>query len=201
MGWSWGFGYFLAGLWWLGAAFLVEADAFAWPMPLGVVGLPAALALFPAWASGSRACSGRRSPAHPRPRRRARGVASGCAATASPASPGTRLGMALGAEHLADAVGVVVGLYGLTLLAVAICAAPGDARGPATPAAALGALRLGRSRALGAPGRLRRSGASRRGRRRVVAGVRLRIMQPNLPQDAKFNAGQPRRNHATATWG
>ena len=29
LGWAWGFGYFTAGLWWLGAAFLVEADQFA----------------------------------------------------------------------------------------------------------------------------------------------------------------------------
>src|SRR4051812_19310372 len=48
VGWWWGFGYFLAGLWWLGAAFLVEADEFAWALPLGVVGLPAVLAFFPA---------------------------------------------------------------------------------------------------------------------------------------------------------
>src|SRR5580692_1910439 len=48
VGWWWGFGYFLAGLWWLGAAFLVEADRFAWALPLGVIALPAALAVFPA---------------------------------------------------------------------------------------------------------------------------------------------------------
>ena len=30
VGWWWGFGFFIAGLWWLGAAFLVEADKFAW---------------------------------------------------------------------------------------------------------------------------------------------------------------------------
>lgn len=42
-----GFGYFCAGLWWLGVAFLVEPDQFAWALPLGVVGLPAVLALFP----------------------------------------------------------------------------------------------------------------------------------------------------------
>ena len=70
-GWWWGFGYFLAGLWWLGAAFLVEADEFAWALPLGVVGLPAALAIFPGlgfmlarlmWAPGRRAdfCACRR---------------------------------------------------------------------------------------------------------------------------------------------
>ena len=47
-GWWWGFGYFAAGLWWLGSAFLVEPDKFAWALPLGVLGLPAVLAFFPA---------------------------------------------------------------------------------------------------------------------------------------------------------
>ena len=47
-GWWWGFGYHLAGLWWLGSAFLVDADQFLWALPLGVVGLPIFLALFPA---------------------------------------------------------------------------------------------------------------------------------------------------------
>ena len=47
-GWWMGFGYFLAGLWWVGSALLVEADKFAWALPLAVVALPAALAVFPA---------------------------------------------------------------------------------------------------------------------------------------------------------
>ncbi|MGZ9117204.1 MAG: apolipoprotein N-acyltransferase, partial [Methylocystis sp.] len=47
-GWWLGFGYFVAGLWWMGAAMLVEADQFAWALPLAVFGLPAVLALFPA---------------------------------------------------------------------------------------------------------------------------------------------------------
>src|SRR6185312_2268128 len=33
-GWWMGFGYFLAGLWWVGSALLVEADKFAWALPL-----------------------------------------------------------------------------------------------------------------------------------------------------------------------
>ena len=49
-GWWWGFGYHVAGLWWMGAAFLVEADKFAWAMPLGVLAVPAGLALFTALA-------------------------------------------------------------------------------------------------------------------------------------------------------
>lgn len=46
IGWVFGFGYFVAGLWWLGNALLVEADEFAWALPLAVLGLPAYLALF-----------------------------------------------------------------------------------------------------------------------------------------------------------
>lgn len=46
VGWFFGFGYFVAGLWWLGHALLLEADEFAWALPLAVVGLPAVLAIF-----------------------------------------------------------------------------------------------------------------------------------------------------------
>jgi apolipoprotein N-acyltransferase len=45
-GWLFGMGYFTAGLWWLGNALLLEADQFAWALPLAILGLPAVLALF-----------------------------------------------------------------------------------------------------------------------------------------------------------
>jgi apolipoprotein N-acyltransferase len=45
-GWLFGFGYFVAGLWWLGHALLIDADEFAWALPLAVLGLPAFLAIF-----------------------------------------------------------------------------------------------------------------------------------------------------------
>jgi len=45
-GWWFGFGYFLAGLWWIGGAMLVEADSFAWALPFAVVGIPLILAFF-----------------------------------------------------------------------------------------------------------------------------------------------------------
>ena len=45
-GWWFGFGFFLAGLWWVGNAFLVEADQFAWMLPFAIVALPAGLAVF-----------------------------------------------------------------------------------------------------------------------------------------------------------
>ena len=53
-GWWWGFGYFVAGLWWLGAAFLVDGVKFAWALPFGVLGLPAGLRVF----SGDGICLG-----------------------------------------------------------------------------------------------------------------------------------------------
>lgn len=55
LGWCFGFGFFLAGLWWIGAAVLVEADQFAWALPFAVAGFPAGLALFWALASGMSA--------------------------------------------------------------------------------------------------------------------------------------------------
>ena len=45
-GWAFGFGYFVAGLWWIGQAFLVEAEEFAFLLPVAVAGLPAVLAIF-----------------------------------------------------------------------------------------------------------------------------------------------------------
>ena len=45
-GWLFGFGYFVAGLWWLGAAMLVDASLFAVFIPFAVLVLPAILAVY-----------------------------------------------------------------------------------------------------------------------------------------------------------
>lgn len=46
VGWLFGFGYFVAGLWWLGSAILVDAGEFWWALPLAILALPAALAVY-----------------------------------------------------------------------------------------------------------------------------------------------------------
>ncbi len=51
VGWWFGFGYFLAGLYWVGYAFLVDAQTFGWLLPFAVIGLPAGLALFTAFGA------------------------------------------------------------------------------------------------------------------------------------------------------
>ncbi|MDQ6435575.1 apolipoprotein N-acyltransferase [Mesorhizobium sp. LHD-90] len=51
VGWWFGFGYFLAGLWWIGGALLVEAENFAWALPFAVLGVPLMLAFFYGFAT------------------------------------------------------------------------------------------------------------------------------------------------------
>lgn len=46
IGWWFGFGYFLFGLYWVGNAFLVDAEKFAFLLPVAVTLMPAGLALF-----------------------------------------------------------------------------------------------------------------------------------------------------------
>jgi len=51
-GWSFGFGYFTAGLWWLADAMTVDLSQFGWAIPFAVFGLPAFLALYYGLAAG-----------------------------------------------------------------------------------------------------------------------------------------------------
>ncbi|MEO1493207.1 MAG: apolipoprotein N-acyltransferase [Pseudomonadota bacterium] len=52
-GWAAGAGYFVTGLHWIGHAFLVDAERFAFLLPLGVIAMPSALAIFWALAFGA----------------------------------------------------------------------------------------------------------------------------------------------------
>ena len=46
LGWMFGFGFFLAGLYWIAAALFVDIDRFWWLVPFAAAGLPAALAVY-----------------------------------------------------------------------------------------------------------------------------------------------------------
>ncbi|QLP98642.1 MAG: apolipoprotein N-acyltransferase [Rhodoblastus sp.] len=184
-GWFWGFGYFVAGLWWIGEAFLIEPDKFAWLLPLGVLGLPAGLALFPAlgfalaralWSpSGARALA----------------LAAGLTAAewlrghALTGFPWNVPGMAFGGHLVLAQASSALGLWGLTLVATAICAAPATLADPGRRALWRAPIvwALAGFLALLGYGALRLSAEPPK----PTPGVRLRIMQPDLPQDAKFN--------------
>ncbi|MCI0599339.1 MAG: apolipoprotein N-acyltransferase [Beijerinckiaceae bacterium] len=187
-GWFWGFGYFVASLWWLGAAFLVDAGEFAWALPLGVAGLPAVLALFPGF--GFLVARLLWSPGWGRIFALTAGLslAEWLRGHLFTGFPWNVFGMALGGNLLTAQLASVIGLYGLTAAAIPIFAAPavlGDKR------AAKGAARrfpLPVMAALLAVAAICAFGAIRLSEPvpKPVEGVRLRIMQPNLAQDEKF---------------
>lgn len=184
-GWWWGFGFFVAGLWWLGAAFLVEADKFAWALPLGVVALPAFLAVFPAFAFGAARLFWPKGAGRILVLAALLGTSEWLRGHVLTGFPWNVYGMMLTGEVHLEQVASLFGLYGLTLFAVAIGAAPatlgtGMGRSGRWAPTCLAVASLAAFFAYGfwrvpsAPSPL-------------VAGVKLRLMQPNLPQDAKFN--------------
>ncbi len=191
VGWWWGFGYFIAGLWWLGAAFLVQPDEFAWALPLGVVGLPAGLAFFPALGFALARLFWSPGPSRILVLAAALGFTEWLRGHVLTGFPWNAYGMALGDHLLLAQFAAIGGLYGLTVLAIAIFAAPAliadrkslpgrpwRERIPAGLVAAAIVLA-----GLSVYGGLRLAG----GHPGVLAAVKVRIMQPNLAQDAKFS--------------
>ncbi len=185
-GWCFGFGYFVAGIYWVGYAFLVDAKTFGWLLPVAVAGLPAYLALFTGlglaaariiWVRGAE-----------------RVLALAAMLTATEwlrghllsGFPWNTFGYAL-TEPLALAQSVsLTGIWGLTFLCIAICASPAvladdaaDTPNPRRPVL-FGLLILAGLASYGAA-RLWQNPTV------MVSGVKLRIMQPNLQQDEKFN--------------
>jgi apolipoprotein N-acyltransferase len=185
-GFWFGLGYFVPGLYWTGYAFFVDAPTFAWLTPFAVLGLPAYLALYTAlgfalarliWTNGTL-----------------RVLALAIGLTASEwlrghlltGFPWNAFGYALSEPLALAQTASLIGLWGLTFISVPIFASPavlidGKSSGPrpwAVPAAALALLV-----AMGIFGATRLSLQPTK----MVADVKLRIMQPNLQQDVKFN--------------
>ena len=185
-GWCFGFGYFLFGLYWVGYAFLVDAKTFGWLLPVAVAGLPAYLAIYTALGAAAARLLWVRGPLR----------LIGFAATMTIAEwlrghllsgfPWNAYGYAL-TEPLALAQSVsLLGVWGLTFLALVICAAPAvltdektDTPAPWRPLV-LGLIVLAAMYGYGVA-RLATHPTS------YVPKVKLRLMQPDLQQDQKFN--------------
>jgi len=184
-GFWFGLGYFVPGLYWIGYAFLVDASTFAWLLPFAVLGLPAYLALFMAagfalarliWTSDA-----------------SRVFALAVGLTVSEwlrghvltGFPWNTVGYALSEPPALAQSASLIGLWGMTFLAVAIFASPAvlidkNARGTTpwiAPVAALVLLMV-----MGSFGAIRLAQNPT-----LMTKIRLRIMQPDLEQDAKFN--------------
>jgi apolipoprotein N-acyltransferase len=185
-GWWFGFGYFIAGIYWIGHAFLVDAKTFGWLLPIAVLGLPAYLALYTAFGFALARAIWTRGPTRILALALSLTLAEWLRGHLLTGFPWNAFGYTLTGPLVLAQSAALFGLWGLTFLALAIFTAPAtladespDTRRPWLPLA-LAAVTLA---ALAAYGALRL--ASNAGD--YVAGVRLRIMQPNLPQDEKFN--------------
>jgi apolipoprotein N-acyltransferase len=185
VGWWFGFGYFVSGLYWTGIAFLVDAKTFGWLLPFAVAGLPAGLALFTALGTALAALLWTAGATRILALAAALTVAEWLRGHLLTGFPWNAFGYAL-TSPLALAQGAaLVGLWGLTFLAVAVFAGPAALADDPTSARQrwlAPGLALAVLAALALYGMVRLSNTPTR----FVDGVRLRIMQPNLPQDTKF---------------
>lgn len=192
-GWWFGFGHSAAGLSWIGFAFLVDAPRFAWMSPFAVLGMAAGMALFPAGAAAlSRYVFGKI---------RLSGVGRVIIFSAFWVSlewfrgwvltgfPWNLLGTVWTWSDAMIQLAALTGVYGLSLLTVFVAAMPALLAGPGPDAEknrpgprplVLASLAL-----LGvvwAGGQWRLAMATED----VVPGVRLRLVQPNIPQALKW---------------
>ena len=185
-GWCFGFGYFLTGLYWVGYAFLVDAKTFGWLLPVAVAGLPAYLALFTALGLGAARLIWLRGPERVLALAATLTCAEWLRGHLLSGFPWNTFGYAL-SQPLALAQSVsLVGVWGLTFLAVAIFSTPAvfaddrvDTPRPWRPLL-IGLVILAAFTGYGAVRLWMHPTA-------YVAKVKLRIMQPDLQQDVKFN--------------
>jgi apolipoprotein N-acyltransferase len=185
-GWWFGFGYFVAGLYWMGFAFLVDAPTFGWLMPFAVIGLPAVLGVYTAigaalarmlWTRGAT---------------RILALAASLTMTEwlrghlFTGFPWNAFGYALTAPLPLPQIASIIGIWGMTFITILVCSTPATLTDDRAETRlnwmplALGVVLL---IALGGYGAMRLA----RSPTRLVDGVHLRIMQPNLQQDVRFN--------------
>jgi apolipoprotein N-acyltransferase len=185
IGWWFGFGYFLAGLFWVGEAFLVEAETFGFLAPVAVLLLPAGLAFFYAGAAALAGPFWRTGPWRVLALALALSAMEWLRGHVISGFPWNVLGYALTYPVSLMQSVAVFGIYGLTLIAVLIFILPAVlwselphrharrialsvALVPLFVADVLGQVRI----VQGAPPR--------------VAGVMIRIVQPSVPQREKW---------------
>ena len=191
VGWWFGLGHFMAGTYWISNSLLVEADRFAWLIPPTLLGVSAYLAVYPALACGFARWM---RPGWPRIAALALAwtameMLRGVAFTGFPWNP---VGSVWTAVPAMIQPAAAVGVYGLGLLTVALAAAPallGAGRREAVAVAVAVPLVLASVWGAGSM-RLARAETA------FHPGIRIGIVQPNLPQHEKVRAAFRRRHFA-----
>lgn len=186
-GWLWATGYHVAGLYWIANAMMVNAAQHAWLIPIAVLGLPAALALFTAVAAavarkiadggialwlGFTACVGLTE------------WLRGHILTGFPWNlPGAALDAVLALLQPAS----IVGAYGLGLATVLVATAPALFLDPAVSRRRAGWVATGLAIMVAAVWVWGDARIATIADRPAVDGVRLRLVQGNVPQRDKWN--------------
>ena len=190
VGWSFSFGYFVLGLYWMSAAMFVDIARFWWALPLSFVSLPAFLSLFYGVAMlvarriGVQGVSGVVTVALVW---FAADYARGHVLTGL---PWNLIGYTWDWVLPMLQVNSVIGIYGLTLVTLVFAV---------LPAGCVDGGKTGRRVLLGAfavmllmmaAGEMRLLNAAAE----IVPDVRLRLVQPNIDQANKWKAGQLQAN-------
>ena len=188
-GWWFGFGFFLASIYWIGAALLTDAERFGWLVVPAVLGLGAGFALFPAGAAFLVRASNARG--------FGRVAAFAAAWTAAEwlrghiltGFPMNLIGTSLAFSDATIQLSALTGAYGLSFAVLVITCLPACMAEPAEAPAARGirrwlpvasavvllaALWLGGSLRLNAIGPI------------DTTGITLRVVQANIAQDMKW---------------
>lgn len=189
VGWWFGFGYFLAGMYWVGAAFLVEKDKFGWLMPLAVLALPMGLAIFTGFGAALARLFWSTSPWRVVALAFGIGLSEVLRGHLFTGLPWNSFGYAFTVMDAQMQIASLTGLYGLTILTVFCAASPAVLADPEDKgfprklpfmlALVLLAIQFG-------------YGVSRldKARGEFVDNVRLRLVQPNLTQEERLNAAK-----------
>lgn len=191
-GWWFGFGYFLAGLHWVGAAFLAEGRPILIPlMPVAVLALSAGFALFTAFGALVARILWTDGPMRILALSFGLGISEWLRGQLFTGFPWNLFGQAVAFTDVTAQAASVIGVQGLTALGIAVFAAPAllgdepERRGwpfrlMLIAAVGLVALDVGY-------GIHRLAGAAPVGTA-TVAGARIRIVQPNINQAQKWTA-------------
>ena len=186
IGWWFGFGYFVAGLYWLGNALLVDAASYGWFVPFAVVGVPAGLAIFTSLGVVLARVLWTRDALRVLTLAAALTLVEWLRGHVLTGFPWNTYGYALTSSLWLAQASALVGIWALTFIAVAVFASPAaladagaDARYRWLAPAAAAIVLIG----LGGYGAIRLAGTPTA----FTNGVELRIMQPDLQQDTHFN--------------
>lgn len=207
LGWCFGLGFFVAGLYWVGIAMTVDLARFGWFMPVSVLGLSAGLALFLALAVWVVWVSRARGAVRVLLLAAAWLLAELARSLLLTGFPWNLLGTVWAFHPAPLQTAALAGVWGLGVLALLAAAAPAVLAGPAALAPRAGrdfVLACWLLAGLAAGGGALRLALAPMPGEAVQPEVLLRLVQPSIPQEEKWEGAlreQHLRHHAALSRG